>query len=186
MFQSLAITLSLLFTSSLIFIPSALAQSVDIIFSGVVQDYAVFTTPTLAQIAKVSANHKANFNVGSSTSIHITVSPEITSFTQSWFSFLPYKPPFQEIYQPSGVSHPHSFLDISVTALTVGEDITVASLPLSQSKSLTTGNTSAIGSHSMNLPNGRFKLELDMLGEKLHQVHHGVYTYTVNITITAE
>ncbi|WP_414529943.1 hypothetical protein [Nodularia chucula] len=71
MFQPLAIPLSLLFTSSLVFIPSALAQSVDIIFSGVVQDYAVFTTPTLAQIAKVSGNHKANLNVGSSTSIHM-------------------------------------------------------------------------------------------------------------------
>ena len=95
MFQRLLITSSLLLGSSFTFIPSALAQSVDIIFSGVVQDYASFTTPSLEQIedfasagnksvSQSSSGINAGLSIQSSTSTSIKLSsPHSVSSSQT-------------------------------------------------------------------------------------------------------
>jgi hypothetical protein len=84
MFQRLIFIFSLLFTSSFSFILSAFAESVNVIFSGVIEDYAVFTTPTLEASAADKSENKSNslinarWKLQSNTSTAVTISPANT------------------------------------------------------------------------------------------------------------
>jgi hypothetical protein len=88
MFQRLIFIFSLLFTSSFSFILSAFGESVNVIFTGVIEDYAIFTTPTLEARAEFAAANKsenelnsvinASWSLQSNTSTAVTISPANT------------------------------------------------------------------------------------------------------------
>ncbi len=157
MFHRLLITSSLLFTSTFSFLPSALAQSVDIIFSGVVQDYAVFSPPSWGKIEEfASTSHKstrdsrtvitAGLSIQSSTSTNITVSS----------------------LQPISESKTQT-----------------KSLGTRDTAAFRLGST-VDRSEYISLTAGKSNLEMDMLIEKLDELKVGVETYLVTVTITAE
>lgn len=157
MFHHLLITSSLVFTSTFIFLPPALAQSVDIIFSGVIQDYAFFSPTSWGKIEELTSNGNKSTRV---FSIVITAGLSIQSSTSTNIKVSSLQPISESKNQTKSLGTRDK------VAFRLGSTVD--------------------RSEYISLPAGKSNLEMDMLMEKLDELKVGVETYLVTVTITAE
>lgn len=158
MLHHLALTSGLILASAIAFNQAALAQSVDVPFSGTVSGQATFSFPTSgtteptisggsgANPNKFESLTPANIAVQLSTPASITVSPpRLVSGPTS---------------DPTGTKHV-GFLKFGSTNV-----------------------SSDVGGGSTSLPTGNTNLEVGLLVERPGAFTPGTYTYAVTLTIT--
>ncbi|MBW4647044.1 MAG: hypothetical protein KME23_29365 [Goleter apudmare HA4340-LM2] len=158
MLHRLVIYSAVLFTSTVAFTPAVLAESVDILFTGVVHDYAALSVSNLGQISPIVSS--AEKSASKSTSV-IPASLSVESSTSAQIS----------ISSPQLVSGSNlKSLDLQPTAaLRIG----------------LTEVTSDASNDSISLSAGATDLELDLLTGKSADLTPGADTYLVIVTVTS-
>lgn len=157
MLHRLVISSAILFTSTVAFTPAVFAESVDILFTGVVQDYASLSVPSLEQISPLVSSAQKSVNKSNSV---IPASLSVESSTSAQVNI--------SSSQLVSVPSPKSLESNYTVALRLG----------------TAEVRSDVNDGSITLPAGASNLELDLLTGKSAGVTSEADTYVVTVTVT--